>query len=175
MRNAMFAGALAALLCGCVSVQTTADDFAPPEVGRIVNPAMTVPIATSVSVPEGYDLVFISGMIPAVAHPEAPQGTPAAYGDTRTQAESVLQRLQAALAAEHLTFADVVQARVFLVGDPANGGRMDFNGLNQAFGRYFGSADQPNRPARTVVQVVALPAPGAMVEIDMMAARRRAP
>lgn len=166
----LFAAALAALAAACTTL--TAEDMAPADIARTVNPAMTVPIATSVRVPAGHDLVFISGMIPATADPSAPPGTRAAYGDTRTQTLSVLARLGAALEAEGLTFADVVVARVFLVGDPELGGRMDFAGLNQAFGQFFGSAEQPNRPARTVVQVVALPAPGAMVEIDFIAAAR---
>ncbi|MGE0829903.1 MAG: Rid family hydrolase, partial [Hyphomonadaceae bacterium] len=91
----------------------------------------------------------------------------------RTQTASVLQRLEAALTAEGLTFADVVQARVFLVGDPRINGRMDFAGLNAAFSEKFGTAEQPNRPARTAIQVVALPLPGALVEIDVIAARTR--
>lgn len=168
MRWIVAAAALCALASSCASVPGETEAAG---VTRMVNPAMTVPIATSVRVPAGHDLVFISGMLPAVADPAAPAGTRAAYGDTETQTRSVLQRLAAALAEHELTFADVAVARVFLVGDPDLQGRMDFAGLNRAFGEQFASADQPNRPARTVIQVVALPAPGALVEIDLIAAK----
>lgn len=166
----IFAAALAALAASCTTL--AAEDMAPRDIARAVNPAMTIPIATSVRVPTGHDLVFISGMVPAAADATAPAGSRAYWGDTRTQTLSVLARLQAALEAEGLTFADVVVARVFLVGDPELQGRMDFAGLNQAFGQFFGTTEQPNRPTRTVVQVVAIPAPGALVEIDFIAADR---
>lgn len=160
-----------AALAGALLVTACASTLPSNDIRRIANPASPIPIATSVSVPANAELVFVSGALPAVANTSAPAGTPDAYGDTRTQTASVLDRLKAALAAEGLTFADVVQARVFLVGDPRMGGRMDFAGLNQAFSQHFGTTEQPGRPARTAIQVVALPAPGALVEIDLVAAR----
>ncbi|MDX2233340.1 MAG: RidA family protein [Hyphomonadaceae bacterium] len=156
--------ALAFATAGCATVT-------PPAITRTVNPGGTIPIATSVRVPAGSDIVFLSGMLPAVANPQAPPNTPDSYGDTKTQTASVLDRLKTALEAEGLTFADVVSVRVFLVGDPRIGGGMDFAGLNASFGQHFGTAAQPNKPARTTLQVVALPAPGALVEIDVVAAR----
>ena len=60
---------------------------------------------------------------------------------------------------------------MFLVGDPKLDNKLDFNGLNAAFGKSFGTAAQPAKPARTAVQVAALPLPGALVEIDLVAAR----
>jgi len=143
------------------------------EIKRTVDPAAKIPIAASVTVPAGMDLVFVSGMLPAVSNEAAPAGSIEAYGpDTKTHALSVLARVKAALAAEGLTFADVTTARVFLVGDPKLNGRMDFAGFNEAFKTEFGTDAQPNRPSRTVIQVVALPAPGALVEVDVIAARR---
>jgi len=47
---------------------------------------------------------------------------------------------------------------------------MDFEGLMKADARHFGTATQPNLPARTTVQVVALPVPGALVEVELVAA-----
>ncbi|MEJ0023812.1 MAG: Rid family hydrolase [Alphaproteobacteria bacterium] len=88
----------------------------------------------------------------------------------KNQALSVLAKLKTALVGEGLTFADVTTVRVFLVGDPKLGGKMDFAGFNEAFKTEFGNDTNPNRPTRTVVQVVALPAP-AMVEVDLIAAR----
>ncbi len=72
-----------------------------------------------------------------------------------------------------LSFADVVEAHVFLVGDPAKGGEIDFQGLNAAWSTAFGAPDQPNKPARSTVKVAGLVAPTALVEIEFVAARRR--
>lgn len=143
------------------------------QVKRTPIPNSTFPIAVAVTVPAGADTVYFSGVLPDVLDPAAPKGTPAAYGDTGTQTRSVLRKLAAALAAEGLAFSDVVQVRVFLVGDPKLDGKLDFAGLNAAFGQQFGTAAQPAKPARTAVQVAALPLPGALVEIDLVAARIR--
>jgi len=64
-----------------------------------------------------------------------------------------------------------VQLRVFLVGDPANGGNLDFAGLQAAYTEFFATAEQPRKPTRTAIQVVALPLPGALVEIEAIAAK----
>jgi enamine deaminase RidA (YjgF/YER057c/UK114 family) len=68
---------------------------------------------------------------------------------------------------------DVVMMHVYLVGDPANGGRMDFAGLNAAYSQHFGTKEQPNKPARSTVQVAALAAQGPLVEIEVIAAKSR--
>jgi enamine deaminase RidA (YjgF/YER057c/UK114 family) len=133
-------------------------------------PQSTFPIAVAVGVPASARTVYLSGVLPAVADPKARPGTPAVFGDTATQTRSVLEQLQARLRQEGMTLADVVQMRVFLVGDPRRRGTMDFDGLMAAYGRHFGTPEQPNKPARTVVQVAALPEPGALVEIDVVAA-----
>ena len=49
---------------------------------------------------------------------------------------------------------------VYLVGDPAKGGRMDFAGFMVAYTQFFGTKEQPNLPARSTVQVAGLVAPG---------------
>lgn len=130
------------------------------------------PIATTVTVPAGFDTVYVSGQVPPVVDTAAPAGTPAAYGDTRTQTKGVLDKIEAALKAEGLGMADVVRMTVYLVGDPAKGGAMDFAAMNAAFAERFGSAGQPNKPARTTVQIAALANPGFLVEIDAVAVRR---
>lgn len=141
------------------------------QIQRTAIPNSTFPISVAVTVPAGADTIYLSGVLPDVSDHTAAKGTPAAYGDTQTQTASVLRKLQDALAGEGLTFADVVSLRVFLVGDPKLDNKLDFAGLNAAFGQAFGTAAQPNKPARTALQVVALPLPGALVEIDLVAAR----
>jgi enamine deaminase RidA (YjgF/YER057c/UK114 family) len=129
------------------------------------------PIASSVRVPAGAEFLFLSGTLADVVKADAPAGSIERLGDTETQASSVLGKLERELAASGYTFADVVKMNVFLVGDPAKGGRMDFEGLMKAYSRYVGSPSQGKLPARTTVQVVALPLPGALVEIEVIAAR----
>jgi enamine deaminase RidA (YjgF/YER057c/UK114 family) len=129
------------------------------------------PIASSVSVPAGAEFVFLSGTLADVAKPDAPAGSVERLGDTETQAASVLAKISAELAASGLTMADVVKMNVFLVGDPGKGGAMDFEGLMKAYKRHFGAASGGKLPARTTVQVAALPIPGALVEIEVVAAR----
>ena len=64
-----------------------------------------------------------------------------------------------------------MKMNVFLVGDPQKGGTMDFEGLMTAYKRHFGAATGGRLPARTTVQVAGLPIPGALVEIEVIAAR----
>jgi enamine deaminase RidA (YjgF/YER057c/UK114 family) len=60
---------------------------------------------------------------------------------------------------------------VFLGGDPAKGGRMDFAGILEAYSQHFGTKEQPNLPARSTVQVAGLVAPGMLVEIEVILAK----
>jgi len=134
-------------------------------------PLADFPISSSVSVPASARIVFVSGTLPDVAKPDAPAGSIERLGDTETQAASVLGKIEKELAASGLAMADVVKMNVFMVGDPTQGGSMDFGGLMKAYSRHFGEASQGSLPARTTVQVVALPLPGALVEIEVVAAR----
>jgi enamine deaminase RidA (YjgF/YER057c/UK114 family) len=130
----------------------------------------TFPIARAVEVPAGFKLVFHSGFTPAPADPKAKEGTPAYWGDTKTQALSALTRMQDSLKEMGLGFGDVVKMTVFLVGDPATG-RMDFKGFMEAYTQFFGTKEQPNLPARSAVQVAGLAGPGMLVEIEVVLAQ----
>ncbi|CAN7632229.1 RidA family protein [Phenylobacterium sp. LjRoot225] len=130
-------------------------------------------IATLTAVPPGYGMVYVSGMVPPVIDPKAPAGSTATYGDTKTQTLGVLKRLSDALESRGLSFADVVMMRVYLVGDPAKGGNMDFAGMMEAYKQHFGTAAQPNKPARVTVQVASLVGPGMLVEIEVQAAAKK--
>ena len=143
---------------------------APPAV-TYVYPAPDAAIASTVVVPPGYATVYLSGMVPAVAHPEAEKGSIASFGTTEEQTESVLTKIQAALKAQGLDFKDIVSMRVYLAGDPANNSKMDFAGMMKSYTRHFGTPDQPNRPTRATVQVAALAAPGFLVEIECVAVK----
>lgn len=138
---------------------------------RIDPPGSNFPIAQLVTVPASGQLTFVSGTLPDVADPNAAKGSIAAYGNTETQTLSVLGKLRTALQSQGLDLGDIVQLRVFLVGDPANGGHLDFAGLQAAYTKFFATAEQPRKPSRTALQVVALPLPGALVEIEAIAAK----
>jgi enamine deaminase RidA (YjgF/YER057c/UK114 family) len=115
--------------------------------------------------------LFISGTAPSPATPaDRAKGTPAVYGDTKTQALSVLGKIEALLKEQGLTMGDVVMMHVYLVADPATG-KMDFAGMNAGFTQFFGTEAQPNKPARTTVQVAGLVGGGALIEIDAVAAK----
>ena len=129
------------------------------------------PISAAVEVPPGKTLVFLSGMVPPVADPKAAKDTVAAYGDTKTQTIGALNTIKAELESLHLTLGDVIKMQVFMAGDPANGGKMDFAGFMQGYTQFFGTPAQPNLPVRSAMQVAALANPGFLVEIEVTAVR----
>ena len=118
------------------------------------------------------DTLYLSGQLADPVKPaDAVTGAPAFYGDTKTQALSVLTKIRSLLKAQGLDMKDVVKMTVFLAGDPANGGKLDFAGLQASYTQFFGTAEQPNKPARSAMQVAALVAPWALVEIEVIAVR----
>ncbi|TWB69729.1 enamine deaminase RidA (YjgF/YER057c/UK114 family) [Nitrospirillum amazonense] len=138
---------------------------------RTQGPNADSPIAAAVTVPAGAETVYLSGTLASVIDPNAPKGSVQAYGDTQAQALSVLGKLKATLEGLGYGMGDVVQAHVFLAGDPNKGGDIDFAGLQAAWTQYFGTVVQPNKPARSTVKVAALVLPGALVEIEVTAAK----
>jgi enamine deaminase RidA (YjgF/YER057c/UK114 family) len=134
-------------------------------------PNSTFPISAAVEVPAGKTLVFLSGAVPPVADTNAPKDTPAAYGDTRTQTVGVLTSIDKQLKGMGLSLGDVVKMQVFLVGDPAKGGKMDFAGFMAGYTQFFGTPAQPNLPSRSAMQVAGLASPNFLVEIEVTAVR----
>jgi enamine deaminase RidA (YjgF/YER057c/UK114 family) len=129
------------------------------------------PISAAVTVRAGTDITFLSGVL-APVNKAAPKGTAAAFGgDTAAQTDGALAAIKATLARVGLGMGDVIKMTVFLAGDPDKGGKMDFAGMMASYTKYFGTADQPNKPARSAVQVAALAVPGALVEIEVIAAK----
>jgi enamine deaminase RidA (YjgF/YER057c/UK114 family) len=96
------------------------------------------------------------------------------HTDTASQTVGILKDLQKFLESQKLTLGDVVMMRVYLGGDPVKENKMDVAGMMAGYTQFFGTKDQPNKPARTTVQVV-LPAGarGALVEIDLVAVRSK--
>ena len=129
------------------------------------------PISSAVTVKAGVDTYFLSGALAPVINKDAPKGSVAAYGDTETQTVGALNSIKATLARLGLTMGDVVKMTIFLVGDPAKDNKMDFAGMMVGYKQFFATAEQPNKPSRSAFQVAALAAPGALVEIEVVAAK----
>lgn len=131
------------------------------------------PISAAVTVRGDLDTVYVSGALPSVANKDAPKGSVASFGDTETQTVSTLNNIKTTLAHLGLGLGDVVKMTVFLVGDPEHENKMDFAGMMKGYTQFFGTAEQPAKPARSAVQVSALALPGALVEIEVIAVRPR--
>jgi 2-iminobutanoate/2-iminopropanoate deaminase len=99
------------------------------------------------------NFLFCSGQIPL-----DPKSGQIVSGDIATQTRRVLDNVGAVLKAEGLTFESIVKTTIFLTD------LGDFQTVNETYGSYF--KQQP--PARSTVQVSALPK-GAKVEIEVVA------
>ena len=99
-------------------------------------------------------LLFCSGQIPL-----DPKSGEIVSGDIATQTQRVLDNIAAILRMAGLTFDHVVKTTIFLTN------LTDFQTVNEIYGSYF----KQDPPARSTVQVSALPR-GANVEIEVIAA-----
>jgi len=99
------------------------------------------------------NLLFTAGQIPL-----DPATMKLVEGDIAAQTARVLSNLEAILRGAGATLADVVKTTVFLAD------MKDFAAMNDVYAARFGA----HRPARSTVQVAALPA-GARIEIDLVA------
>ena len=145
----------------CLAVAVGAASSAWAQVERIPLPHSDFPISQGVWVG---DTLYLSGMMdPGVGGPSP--------GDTKTQTVNTLKNIQGALAAQNLSLGDVVLMHVYLAGDPGKGGKMDFSGFMAGYTQFFGTKEQPNKPARSAMQVAALAAPAGLVEIEVIAVK----
>lgn len=129
----------------------------------------TAAIASGVVIPADRAFVWTSGTTPSVAKADAPAGSRERYGDTRTQAASILKTLAAQLQVQGLSMKDVVYLRAYLVPDPTKDNRMDQAGWSAAYGEVFGTAANPTKPARSSVGVSQLVNADFLIEIEAFA------
>jgi enamine deaminase RidA (YjgF/YER057c/UK114 family) len=119
------------------------------------------------------DTYYLSGQLASPVTPADPaKGTQAEYGDTKVQAASVFAKIQAALKEQGLDMKDVVKMTVFL-GPDAKTGKLDFAGMQSEYVKFFGTKEQPNKPARSAFQVAALASPWAALEIEVIALKSK--
>ena len=113
-------------------------------------PAAVGPYSQAVRVGK---FVYSAGQIPLI-----PETGKLVEGDIEAQTNQVMQNLTAVLEAAGTNLANVVKTTIFVTD------LGDFAMLNQVYGSYFAG----NPPARSTVEVAALPL-GAKVEIEVVA------
>jgi len=115
-------------------------------------PAAVGPYSQAIS---SGDFLFCAGQIPL-----DPLTGALVNGDVTAQTTRVLENVKAVLAADGMTFANVVKTTVYLTN------LAEFAAMNAVYANYFAEPF----PARSTVQVAALPR-GADVEIEVTACR----
>ena len=167
MKTKQILPAIACAIAACAaSLPVMAQETAPSAAIERTVSSPTATISSTASLPADSRIVFISGTTPSPPDPANPDD----LGDTRQQTLSVLTKIKDTLATMGMDMGDVVKMTVFLVGVPENGGRMDSAAMNEVFRTFFGTAEQPNRPTRSTIQVAALGRPNMYVEIEAIAA-----
>jgi enamine deaminase RidA (YjgF/YER057c/UK114 family) len=162
------------LALGCLATAVTYAAVGAEDIVRTPLPdGNPFPISAAVTVAAGVPTVYLSGALPAAINKDAPKGTPPVFGDMEAQTISVLTSIQGTLAKLGLGMGDVVKMTVFMAADPAYDNKLNFPGMMAGYTKFFGTKDQPNKPARSAVQVAALAVPGALLEIEVIAAKRR--
>lgn len=101
--------------------------------------------------------VFLSGILGV----DAATGT-FAGGDVVSQLEQIAKNITEVLKEAGCTMSDVVKATVFLTD------MKDYAAMNEAYMRLF----RVPYPARTCVEVSALPREGAVIEVEVIAVKR---
>ncbi len=99
------------------------------------------------------DFIYTAGQIPLV-----PESGKLIEGDIKEQTRQVMQNLAQVLEAAGSSLANIVKTTIFVTN------LADFAAINKTYGSFF-AADPP---ARSTVQVAALPL-GAQVEIEVVA------
>jgi enamine deaminase RidA (YjgF/YER057c/UK114 family) len=176
MKNACFALIFAA---AGILAPARAQEPAPTAAPAAIAPAAitflplagTAPISAGVTVPAGTSLFMTSGTVPPVADETAPPGSPERYGDTKTQGEGALRQIEVQLKKVGLGLGDVIYLRVYVTADKTKGGKIDFPGWFEAYGQFFGTAQNPVKPARSTVGIASLVNPDLLIEIEAVAAK----
>jgi 2-iminobutanoate/2-iminopropanoate deaminase len=158
---------LIAALAIATALATTADAA---EINRIGNTPQAN-ILTGVIVPPGAEVFHLSGQLASPIDPSKPATSVADFGDTKTQTISIFNKIKAILAAQGYAMSDIFKLTVFVTAAPNMEGKMDFAGFNAGYREFFGTAENPNKVARSTVQVAGLAGPNFLIEIEATAAK----
>lgn len=124
---------------------------------QVINPPNARPGVLSTAVKIG-DLIYLSGALGT-----RPGGGGLAEGGIEGQTRQALENIKANMTLAGGTMGDVVKCTVFLTDVK------DFPGMNGVYREFFPS--EP--PARTTVAVAGLVVPGALIEIECIAAAKK--
>jgi reactive intermediate/imine deaminase len=125
---------------------------------QVFNPPNARPGGVLSSAVRVGDIVFLSGALGT-----KPGGGGLADGGIEGQTRQALENIKTSATLAGVTMADVAKCTVFLT-DVAN-----FQAMNGVYREFF--ATEP--PARTTVAVAGLVVPGALIEIECMAAAKK--
>ena len=125
---------------------------------QVINPPNARPGGVLSSAVRVGDLVFLSGALGT-----KPGGGGLADGGIEGQTRQALENVKASAALAGVTMADIAKCTVFLT-DVAN-----FQAMNGVYREFFPT--EP--PARTTVGVAGLVVPGALIEIECIAAAKK--
>jgi enamine deaminase RidA (YjgF/YER057c/UK114 family) len=114
---------------------------------------------TTITIPANAETLYVSGS----GASQLPDGS---WGDTEQQATNTFEKFKATLEDAGWSMSDIVQVRVFGVA-----GKFDFAAFNQAYLKFFGTEENPQKPVRSVVEVAAMVVDGWVLEIEIRAAR----
>jgi enamine deaminase RidA (YjgF/YER057c/UK114 family) len=118
----------------------------------------TASIASGVLLAPGATTYLTSGIPPS-----------APFGDTKSQGENVLRKIEAQLQTQGMTLRNVVYLTVYLTPDAS--GKVDYQGWFDAYAEFFGTTANPTKPARATLAVAGLVNPAWRIEIAAIAAR----
>ena len=121
---------------------------------RIFTPGAPAPRGPYSPAVRAGDFIFVSGQVPV-----DPVTGQTVSGDVKAETRRVLENIRINLGGCGASMADVVKCQVFLADIK------DFAAMNEVYTEFFGES----KPARTTVQVAALPLAGSRVEIDAVA------
>lgn len=116
---------------------------------------------TSITIPPGAETMYLSG---SGARPQED----GSWGDMKQQTIDTFARFQQTLEEQGWSMSDIVQVRAFAVsGDDG----LDFAGFNEGYAEFFGTAENPEKPVRSFVEIAGLVVDGWLIEIEIRAAR----
>ena len=166
MRSVLMTAAMLTIATA-TSAQTSPTAKAPAQTTFYGSPNSN--ISSGVVIPAGKAYVWTSGTTPSPANAQAPAGSRERFGDTKTQAASILKGIAQQLERQGLTMKDVVYVRAYLVADPTKGNKIDIEGWNAAYNEVFNTAANPTKTARSTVGVSALVNADWLIEIEAFA------
>lgn len=125
---------------------------------------------TAMGVKGGAAWYFGSGAGAPVVKPDAPADSSERYGDLPTQTRGVMKKLRDNLATVGLGFSDIVSMLAWVGPDKLHDGKHHLIDWNTTYDEFFNNARNPHKPARATLETPGFGHPGAMLEVEVMAA-----